>query len=120
MLNKDSFFSTAKDTERIERVFYPFYPLRVFCVFQGCAISQAYTSMMIDLVRGQTTEKAQMLIDTFLGMIAREITEEDQLEMLDEAVALQNISNIPARVKCAVIMAYIGKCEYNGKRKSLH
>jgi nitrogen fixation NifU-like protein len=69
----------------------------------GCAISQASTSMMIDLVRGQTVEKAQQLIDTFLGMIKREITEDDQLEILDEAVALQNISNMPARVKCAVL-----------------
>ncbi|AJQ26702.1 Fe-S cluster assembly sulfur transfer protein SufU [Pelosinus fermentans] len=69
----------------------------------GCAISQASTSMMIDLVRGQTIEKAQLLIDTFLGMIKREITEEEQLEILDEAVALQNISNMPARVKCAVL-----------------
>jgi nitrogen fixation NifU-like protein len=69
----------------------------------GCAISQASTSMMIDLIRGQTVGKAQQLIDTFLGMIKREITEEDQLEILDEAVALQNISNMPARVKCAVL-----------------
>lgn len=69
----------------------------------GCAISQASTSMMIDLVRGQTVEKAQQLIDTFLGMIKREITDDDQLEILDEAVALQNISNMPARVKCAVL-----------------
>lgn len=69
----------------------------------GCAISQASTSMMIDLIRGQTVEKAQQLIDTFLGMIKREITDDDQLEILDEAVALQNISNMPARVKCAVL-----------------
>jgi len=69
----------------------------------GCAISQASTSMMIDLVRGQTVEKAQQLINVFLGMIKREITDEDQLEVLDEAAALQNISNLPARVKCAVL-----------------
>lgn len=69
----------------------------------GCAISQASTSMMIDLVRGQTVETAQQLIDTFLGMIKREITDEDQLEILDEAIALKNISNLPGRVKCAVL-----------------
>ncbi len=69
----------------------------------GCAISQASTSMMIDLVRGQTVEKAQQLTDIFLGMIKREITEDDQLEVLDEAIALKNISNMPARVKCEVL-----------------
>lgn len=69
----------------------------------GCAISQASTSMMIDLIKGQTVETAQKLIDTFLGMIKREITDDAELEILDEAMALKNISNMPARVKCAVL-----------------
>ena len=69
----------------------------------GCAISQASTSLMIDLVQGETVEQAQMLIATFLGMIKREIKEEAALEVLDEAVALKNIANMPARVKCAVL-----------------
>lgn len=69
----------------------------------GCAISQASTSIMIDLVQGQTVEKAQELIDTFLGMIKREIVDDEKLEILDEALALKNISNMPARVKCAVL-----------------
>ncbi len=69
----------------------------------GCAISQASTSMMIDLIRGETVEKARHLIELFLGMIKREITDEAVLEELDEAIALKNISNMPARVKCAVL-----------------
>ena len=36
-------------------------------------------------------------------MIKREITDESELEELDEALALQNVSNMPARVKCAVL-----------------
>jgi len=36
-------------------------------------------------------------------MIKREITDDDDLEILDEAIALKNISNMPARVKCAVL-----------------
>jgi len=59
--------------------------------------------MMIDLIRGQKLEKAQELIATFLGMIKREITDDEALEVLDEAAALKNISNMPARVKCAVL-----------------
>ena len=69
----------------------------------GCAISQASTSMMIDLIRGETVAQAQHLIELFLGMIKGEITDEDALEELDEAMALKNISNMPARVKCAVL-----------------
>lgn len=69
----------------------------------GCAISQASTSMMIDLIRGQNLENADELIQTFLGMIKREITDDEALEILDEAAALKNISNMPARVKCAVL-----------------
>ena len=50
----------------------------------GCAISQASTSMMIDLVKG------------------KKLTEEE-LEELDEAAALEGVSHMPARVKCAVL-----------------
>ena len=67
----------------------------------GCAISQASTDIMIDLIRGQKVEKARELAEKFIGMIKREITDESELEELDEALALQNVSNMPARVKCA-------------------
>ena len=69
----------------------------------GCAISQASTSMMIDLVKGRSAEEVQKLTDIFLKMIRREIKNEEELEILDEAIAFQNISNMPARVKCAVL-----------------
>ncbi|MFT8312881.1 MAG: Fe-S cluster assembly sulfur transfer protein SufU [Clostridium sp.] len=69
----------------------------------GCAISQASTSIMIDLIKGKTLEEAKQLVETFLGMIKREITDEKQLEILEDALALKNISNMPARVKCAVL-----------------
>lgn len=69
----------------------------------GCAISQASTSIMTDLVRGQTIEKARSLINTFMAMIHHEITDDAELEELDEAIALKNIAHMPARVKCAVL-----------------
>ena len=43
------------------------------------------------------------MADLFLKMIKGEITEDDELEELDEAMALKNISHMPARVKCAVL-----------------
>lgn len=69
----------------------------------GCAISQASTSMMIDLVKGKSINEASKLTEIFLGMIKREITSESELEELEDAAVLQNISNMPARVKCAVL-----------------
>ena len=42
----------------------------------GCAISQASTSIMIDTLRGKTIEQAKEIIETFIEMIKREITDE--------------------------------------------
>lgn len=68
----------------------------------GCAISQASVDMMADLVIGKTKEEALALADIFDRMIKDKITEED-LEKLDEAASLQDISHMPARVKCAML-----------------
>ena len=69
----------------------------------GCAISQASTDIMIDLMRGKTVKEAKRLAELFTSMIKREVTDDAALEELDEAIALKNISNMPARVKCAVL-----------------
>jgi nitrogen fixation NifU-like protein len=69
----------------------------------GCAISQASTSMMIDLIKGKTKKEALDYVSTFIGMIKKEVTNEKELEKLEDAIALQNISTMPARVKCAVL-----------------
>ncbi len=69
----------------------------------GCAISQASASMMTDLMRGKTLTEAHELVETFLGMIRREITDEERLYVLGEAAALVGIAELPARVKCAVL-----------------
>ena len=69
----------------------------------GCAISQASTDMMVDLIRGKRVEEARALARKFIGMIKGEITDEAELEDLDEALALKGVSHMPARVKCAVL-----------------
>lgn len=69
----------------------------------GCAISQASTSMMIDLIKGKSVEEAMRYVDIFIGMIKKEVTDEKELENLEDAIALKNISTMPARVKCAVL-----------------
>ena len=69
----------------------------------GCAISQASTSIMIDTLKGKTVDEAKEIIETFIGMIKREITDDEQLEKLEDAIAFRNVSNMPARVKCALL-----------------
>ena len=69
----------------------------------GCAISQASTSIMIDTLKGKTVEKAKEIIKTFIDMIKRETQNEEDLKKLEDAIAFKNISNMPARVKCALL-----------------
>lgn len=69
----------------------------------GCAISLSSTSIMIDTLKGKTIEEAKKLIETFIGMIKREITNEEDLRKLEDAIAFKNVSNMPARVKCALL-----------------
>ncbi len=66
----------------------------------GCAVSQASVDMMLDLVIGKSESEALRLCDSFMAMIRGEATGE-QIEELDEAGALQDISHMPSRVKCA-------------------
>ena len=69
----------------------------------GCAISQASTSIMIDTLKGKTIEEAKEIISIFIDMIKRETKDEDELKKLEDAIAFKNVSNMPARVKCALL-----------------
>ena len=71
-------------------------------VGNGCAISQASVDMMLELIIGKTKEEALALADLFTRMIKGEVTGEE-LEPLEEAISLADISKMPARVKCAVL-----------------
>ena len=68
----------------------------------GCAISQASVDMMLDNVIGKSKEEALRLAKIFMDMIKNQAKDED-IELLDEAASLKNISIMPARVKCAVL-----------------
>ena len=86
----------------------------------GCAISQASTSIMIDTLRGKSIEEAKEIIKTFIEMIKRETKDESELEKLEDAIAFRNVSNMPARVKCALLAWHtledmINKGEQEGK-----
>ena len=68
----------------------------------GCAISQASADIMLGMIVGKTKEEALKLGKLFLKMIQGEATDEE-IDELEEASALKDISHMPARVKCAVL-----------------
>ena len=71
-------------------------------VGDGCAISQASADMMLDLIIGKSEEEAMKLAEIFLRMIKGEVTDEE-MDQLEEASVLKDISHMPAKVKCAVL-----------------
>jgi len=68
----------------------------------GCAISQASADIMLDLVIGRTEEEALRLSDIFRRVI-QGTARDEEIEELEEAGALRDVSHMPARVKCAVL-----------------
>ena len=58
--------------------------------------------MMLDLIIGKKKDEALRLANLFLEMIKGNVKGDD-LEPLKEASILQDVSHMPARVKCAVL-----------------
>ena len=71
-------------------------------VGDGCAISQASTDIMLGMIIGQSKEKALEYADIFMRMIRGEASDEE-IDSLEEASALRDISHMPARVKWAML-----------------
>ena len=69
----------------------------------GCAISQASTAMMAELLQDRTIDEAIRLCKLFLAMIRGDVKDEAALEELEAAYTLKDISQMPVRVKCATL-----------------
>lgn len=85
-------------------------------VGDGCAISQASADIMLGMVIGCKKEDALKKSDIFMRMIRGEATEEE-IESLEEASTLRDISHMPARVKCAMLGWRTLSEALNGERK---
>ncbi|KGF06562.1 nitrogen fixation protein NifU [Tissierellia bacterium S7-1-4] len=70
---------------------------------EGCAISKASTSLMIDIIKGKTVDEAKEIITIFLNMIRGEELTKDELKKLKDARVFEGIKKLPARVKCATL-----------------
>ena len=70
---------------------------------QGCSISQAATSVLADLVIGQTIPEALSTVGAFSEMVSSRGTVEGDEEILGDGIAFAGVSKYPARVKCALL-----------------
>ena len=66
----------------------------------ACTISTASTSIMSELLIGKTTEEAKEIMDNYFKMIDQKEYDED---VLDEAIAFQNVGKQANRINCATI-----------------
>ena len=72
----------------------------------GCAISIASTSIMTELVKGKSIEKAKKLVVDFLNMIKNgTIIKSDELDedQKTKMMSLSGVKQYPMRVKCATL-----------------
>lgn len=73
---------------------------------QGCSISQASLSIMVDLVEGKTVDEAMQLFSTFHELMesrGQGLSDESAEELLEDAVVFQGVSQYPMRIKCALL-----------------
>ncbi len=69
----------------------------------GCAISQASTSVMSDLLQHKSVKEAFVILDEFVGMISSKGTKKGDDEILEDGVAFAGVSKFPARIRCALL-----------------
>ncbi|WP_156285961.1 Fe-S cluster assembly sulfur transfer protein SufU [Oceanivirga salmonicida] len=67
----------------------------------SCAISTASTAMLIENIKGKTKQKALEIINDFFEMMRTKYDGNE--ELLNDAVLLKFVSNMPARIKCATL-----------------
>lgn len=70
---------------------------------QGCSISQASTSVLSDLVIGQSVGDAMTAIAAFTEMVSSRGTVEGDEDVIGDGIAFAGVAKYPARVKCALL-----------------
>lgn len=66
----------------------------------GCSICCSSASMMSEVMIGETVKEAIKISENFENMLLKKEFDEDVLE---EAISLEGVSNLPPRIKCASI-----------------
>lgn len=69
----------------------------------GCSISQAATSVMSELVVGETVTVALEKQSAFLEMMQTRGAADADEDILGDAIAFSGVAQYPARIKCALL-----------------
>lgn len=69
----------------------------------GCSISQASTSVLTDLVVGQSLSSALATLDAFGAMVTSRGNDPGDEDVLGDGIAFAGVAKYPARVKCALL-----------------
>jgi nitrogen fixation NifU-like protein len=69
----------------------------------GCSISQASTSVLTDLVVGQTVQHGLAVGDEFQALMTSRGQHEPDEDVLEDGIAFAGVAKFPARVKCALL-----------------
>ena len=69
---------------------------------EGCAISKAAASMMSVRIKGKTLEDAREMIEQFRHMLTGRLDPDDD-HVLGHLKVFHGVSQLPQRVKCAVL-----------------
>lgn len=70
---------------------------------QGCSISQASTSVLAELLIGQSVTRALEVVGAFADMVSSRGTVPGDEDVLGDGVAFAGVAKYPARVKCALL-----------------
>jgi len=69
---------------------------------EGCAVSKAAASMMTQRLRGKTVEEARRYVEEFRELMLEELDEAGE-EHLGHLMVFRGVSQLPNRIKCAVL-----------------
>ncbi len=58
---------------------------------------------MAEMVEGKTVAELRRLYGLFRGLMTGEDLSEDQLDALEDSLALQGVRRYPVRIKCALL-----------------
>ena len=70
---------------------------------QGCSISQASTSVLAELLIGQSVTQALTVLGAFTDMVSSRGTVTGDEDVLGDGIAFAGVAKYPARVKCALL-----------------
>ncbi len=78
---------------------------------EGCAISTASASLMLESLLGKTEKKAQELFHTFQNILTqKEEPTHDQINALGKLAVFLGVRAYPIRIKCATLAWHALRC----------